>query len=79
MTRGIEKTTGAERCGSALRPTGDHRHALTNADAFIQAALEDPIIRLVMRRDGITAVDVVEVIRQARSRVGTRPSAWAEP
>ena len=51
--------------------------ALTNADAFIEAALEDPIVRLVMRRDGITAVDVVEVIRQARSRVGARPSGWA--
>jgi hypothetical protein len=40
--------------------------------AFVEEALDDPIVRLVMRRDGITAADVREAIRRARSKVDAR-------
>ncbi len=45
-------------CGKALR-----------GGASIEDALSDPIVQLWMRRDGLSAADVVEVIRQTPSKV----------
>ena len=47
-------------------PTGARMRAVREADAFLEQALSDPIVRLVLRRDGLQPIDVVEVIQRAR-------------
>jgi hypothetical protein len=57
----------ASACKQAVRLT------VGEADAFVEQALRDPIVRLVLRRDGLQPMDVVEVINQARTMVRRRP------
>lgn len=48
-----------------------------SAELTLEEMLADPIVQLVMRRDGITAEDVRAVVEEARRRWRAKPrSCW---
>lgn len=53
---------------AARRGTGARRWLQPGAEPFMDEVLADPIVQLVMRRDNLSATDIRQVVKDARSR-----------
>lgn len=76
---GIVRRQEADSHGQRGRARPGPDWSSAGIEPRVQEILEDPIVRLVMRRDRLAAADVRAVIDEARRRLHARLHSWRDP